>query len=268
MRILRAVTAAASLVAVLATSQVSHAPTAQATTPASLKACTRITATTSNDRLSNGLYTLAVYTSSMEVVQYVRMYGGEGDRYFATTTWNRSDPRQVTRASATYLALHCNGDLALRRADHSLIWHSNTANRGIVTATLSPWGNLLLKNAAGAVLWQSGTTAGALGPGAILPSEGMLATYGQLPNSTTRSTLTMQADGNLVLRRNSTVAWQTRTSVPGSVAGFSPTGHLFVRSPSGTLLWVSPGARTSYSVLDLDVIDQWYPTHRAVWGMA
>lgn len=248
------------------------APSASAATTSVLKACNLLRANTTTNTLQNGPYVLTVYSESVELRQAVPLFGSRGaDTYYAMPTWTRYNPNDYqTSTDKTYLALHCNGDLALRRANGTLLWHANTANRGITQLTLSPYGNLLLQNAAGTVIWQSATTRSALGPNMTLPSKGVLISTDYLPERSTRYTLTMEANGNLVYRAGSTVKWQSRTYVAGSIAGFSPTAHLFVRSPSGKLLWVSPGTSgTSYSAFDLGGagIIQVYPKLTWLWGL-
>src|SRR5688500_1449419 len=81
MRVVRTVTATAALVVALAAGHLGRPPVAQAATPDSLGACTKITAYTANDRLTQGLYTLTVYSASVQLTQYVRMFGSQGDRY-------------------------------------------------------------------------------------------------------------------------------------------------------------------------------------------
>ncbi|KGN37711.1 hypothetical protein [Knoellia subterranea] len=245
-----AAAALTTLVSLASALTLTTSPAAAAGT--SLPACNKITAHTTNDRLVNGNYSLIVTSDMLQIEEREWMNGPNGPDYWTTHTWFRDDPtgRYQSNTDKTYLALYCNGDLALRRANGYLLWHSNTANRGIVKATISQWGNLLLQNASGGVVWQSGTSRIGIPSGAILTSGSKLINRFGDQQGRPVQTLTMQADGNLVHRSGSTVKWQTNTRVPGSVAGLSPTARLFVRSPSGQLLWVSPcRAGTTYSTL-------------------
>lgn len=264
MQRIRRWTATATLAALTAAAGLALAPApAGAATTSTLAKCMKITADTTNDRLVNGKFSVVVNPDRVMIYEVETMYGPNGSETWTTGTWFRDDPtgRYQSNTDKSYLALHCNGDLALRRANGLLLWHSNTANRGIVKATISQWGNLLLLNSSGGVVWQSGTVSLAMPAGGILPSGAKLINRFGDQQGRPVQTLTMQPDGNLVHRSGSTVKWQSNTRVAGSVAGLSPTARVFVRSPQGTILWASPCSSGSrYSILwltneDLQVND-------------
>lgn len=274
-RLRRAVTAvAASLAlttAVAATAPASAAvpavPAVAATSSAVLKACYNVRALTENDRLVNGAFTLVVYSEAVNLDQSVLMYGYRGAEAYLSTTWSRTNPTPPsTSTDRTYLALHCNGDLALRRAGGTLLWHSNTGGRGIVRLALTSGGNLLLQNANGVTVWQAGTGRAAIAANSILPSNQKLTTDRYFESLGERHSLSMQTDGNLVYRVNGAVAWQTNTHVRGSYARLTTKAQLQVVSPAGTLLWSSRPTGTTYSVFDVPTIFQWWPTQKLVWG--
>ncbi|MFM6849281.1 MAG: hypothetical protein ACKOVB_09280 [Terrabacter sp.] len=190
-RLRRAVTAAlvslALTTAVAATAPASAAvpavpavlavPAVAATSSAVLKACYNVRALTENDRLVNGTFTLVVYSEAVNLEQSVMMYGYRGAEAYVSTTWSRTNPTPPSISTdRTYLALHCNGDLALRRAGGTLLWHSGTGGRGIVRLALTSGGNLLLQNANGVTVWQAGTGRGAIAANSILPSNQKLTT--------------------------------------------------------------------------------------------
>lgn len=262
---LRAVLGAVALCAATFVAPATVTTPAVAATSSTLPACQKLTAHTTNDRLVNGKFAVEVNSDFLQITETEPMWGSRGYDSWSTGTWFRDDPtgRYQSNTDRSYLALHCNGDLALRRSTGYLLWHSNTANRGIVRAQISQWGNLLLLNASGGVVWQSGTIATAMAAGAILPSGGKLVSRWGDHQGTPVQTLTMQPDGNLVHRSGTTVKWQSNTRVAGSVAGLSSTARLFVRSPQGKILWASacaPG--TSYSIAWL------HPTEVSItdWG--
>ena len=250
-----------------ASAAVPAAPSVAATSSAVLKACYNLRALTENDRLVNGAFTLVVYSEAVNLQQSVLMYGYRGAEAYLTTTWSRTNPTPPsTSTDRTYLALHCNGDLALRRAGGTLLWHSDTGGRGIVRLALASGGNLLLQNASGATVWQAGTGRGAIAANSILPSNQKLTTDKYFEALGERHSLSMQTDGNLVYRVNSTVSWQSNTHVKGSYARLTTKAQLQVVTPSGTLLWSSRPTGTTYSVLDVPTIYQWWPTQKLVWG--
>lgn len=246
---------AATILAALtfSTASLTLAPTsAGAVATSTLVKCTKITANTINDRLVNGRFSVVVSPDMVTIDESEPMNGPNGPDNWSTSTWFRNDPtgKYQSNTDKSYLALFCNGDLVLRRANGLVLWHSNTANRGAVKATISPAGNLLLLNASGGLVWQSATVSTALPAGKTLASGGKLINrYGDQQGRPVQ-TLTMQPDGNLVHRSGSKVVWQSNTHVPGSVAGLSPTARVFVRSPQGKLLWYTPCASgSSYSIL-------------------
>lgn len=98
--------------------------------PSSLKACQNLRAGTFNNMLLNGRFTLEVYRGTVEINHSVPINGPRPDVYLSHS-WLQMDYRaNQPVGDATYLAFYCNGDLALRHENGSLIWHSNTAGRG------------------------------------------------------------------------------------------------------------------------------------------
>ena len=73
--------------------------------------------------------------------------------------------------------MYCNGDLSLRSQNGALIWHSNTAGKGVVRLALSNGGNQLLQNAKGGVVWQSASGRAGMAANSILPNNTKLAGY-------------------------------------------------------------------------------------------
>ncbi|WP_353951736.1 hypothetical protein V6K52_19260 [Knoellia sp. S7-12] len=254
MQRIRRWTAAAALVALTSSAAgLTLAPTsAAAAATSTLAKCTKITAETTNDRLVNGKFSVVVSPGMVAIYEAEPMNGPNGPDTWSTSTWFRDDTtgRFQSNTDKSYLALFCNGDLVLRRANGLVLWRSNTANRGVVKATISPFGNLLLLNSSGGLVWQSATVSAALPAGKTLASGSKLINrYGDQQGRPVQ-TLTMQPDGNLVHRSGSTIKWQSNTHVPGSFAGLSATARVYVKSPQGKLLWYSPcPSGSSYSIL-------------------
>ncbi|XP_022931552.1 epidermis-specific secreted glycoprotein EP1-like [Cucurbita moschata] len=67
--------------------------------------------------------------------------------------WEANRGRPV-RENATF-SLSANGNLVLAEADGTVVWQSNTANKGVVGFELLPSGNMVLLDSNGKFLWQS-----------------------------------------------------------------------------------------------------------------
>ena len=220
-----------------------------------LKACYNLGALTSHDRLFSGPYTLTVFPEQVELTQDV-VFSGELSVGYVALNWMKSNPNPPARATdQTYLALHCNGDLALRRSNGTLLWHSNTANRGASRLALTTGGNLLLLNEAGTVVWQAGTGSSTLPANSILPSNRKLTSDRNVEAFGVRDSLSMQTDGNLVYRKNAKVVWQSNTHVQGSRAGLTTRGQLAVITPDGRYIWSSRPTGSRHSVLDIGMAE-------------
>ena len=237
-----------------------------------LDACSVLRAETSNDRLVNGAYELSVGSGIVSLRQSIPMSGSRGRDSFSTTTWFRDDPSGATQAlphDRSSLALYCNGDLALRSAAGRLLWHTNTANRGVVRLALTSTGTLLLQNRAGGIVWHSGSGSVGMPANSLLRSNTRLVNRAGEQYGDPVQTLAMQTDGNLVYRRGSRVVWQSGTRVPGSYAALTTKAQLLVLAPGGRVLYVAGRTGTSYSVLmvfngELRV-DQFTPSYTTLW---
>ncbi|GAA2033122.1 hypothetical protein GCM10009740_24310 [Terrabacter terrae] len=216
-----------------------------------LKACHNLRALTSNDRLINGPYTLSVFSEYVQLSQNV-VFPGEQSVGYEAINWTRTNPRMpATATDQTLLALYCNGDLAIRRSNGTVLWHSNTANRGVTRLALTSGGNLLLLTAGGAVVWQAGTGSSTMPANSILPSNRKLTSDRNVEGWGVRDSLSMQTDGNLVYRQNVKVVWQSNTHVPGSRAGLTTRGQLAVITPDGRYIWMSRSVGSRHSLLDV-----------------
>ncbi|WOL02090.1 hypothetical protein Cni_G10809 [Canna indica] len=67
--------------------------------------------------------------------------------------WEANRGRPVGE-NATF-SLLANGNLVLAEADGSIVWSTNTANKGVVGLNLLPTGNVVLYDAKGRFVWQS-----------------------------------------------------------------------------------------------------------------
>ena len=64
-------------------------------------------------------------------------------------------------------------------------------------------------------------------------------------------TLTMQADGNLVLRSGDETAWESGTAVPGSTLVAQADGNMVIRAPGGQPVWATGTAAVVPARLEL-----------------
>ncbi|KAK9713791.1 hypothetical protein RND81_06G051600 [Saponaria officinalis] len=67
--------------------------------------------------------------------------------------WSATTTAAITTGAT--VQLHPSGDLQLTSSTGSLLWHSNTPNKGITHATLDDTGNFMLLNKSNNVLWES-----------------------------------------------------------------------------------------------------------------
>ena len=79
---------------------------------------------------------------------------------------------------------------------------------------------------------------------ALTPGQELTSTDG-------RHTLTMQADGNLVLRSGDETAWESGTAVPGSTLRAQDDGNMVIRDPGGDPVWASGTAGVAPARLEL-----------------
>lgn len=240
-------------------------PAAAATGGSSIAACGYLKAHTAKNSLTNGQFELDVSSNNVSIWQTVIVTGPKGSDSYSIGTWFRDGPGPVDR-DQTIFSLYCNGDLVLKRANGAVLWHSNTAGKGIRKASLSPYGNLLLTNAAGRVVWQSGTGSVVIPAGTILrPGSGLVSMYGDQQGAG-RIVLKVQPDGNVVVRNSGRFVWQTGTHVAGSSLHFTTSAQLQVVSPQGKVLWTTRERGSSYSVFEPIHIWDLTAKNGPLWG--
>lgn len=239
-RILAVIAAFASVLAVSVAARPAVASTPE---PNTLYAGHSLVAGTPRDHLTsaNGRFQLSVFSRYLELDENVPLPHG-GTRTF--TGWDRQDPsgRNIGGHDHSLLAVTRHGNLVLRTNHGRVLWTSGTAgsgshNRLVLTRT----GNVVMYTRANRVVWASHTTSLALASGERLRSGTSMKLQpllGAKPHLVRR--LTMQTDGNLVLRCGRQVTWSTHTSVHGSYLSMED-GSLVVRGPHGKWLW---GSRT------------------------
>ena len=153
------------------------------------------------------------------------------------TTWTRAK----RGSSDAYAVLRADGNFVLYGRPGHAIWSTHTAGTGADNRlVMRDDGNLVMYTAKNRVVWQSGSSRGTLVSGESLqPGQVLKNVYveGLAP-----TVLTMQKDGNLVLRYQGVVLWASNTLAAGSSLLMRPTGNLVIRR-GGRVFWESQTAR-------------------------
>lgn len=160
------------------------------------------------------------------------------------------------------LVMEADGDLVESIVGGRALWSSNTTGNVGAHAVMQPGGNLVIYDSAGAAVWSS-NSSGTGCPVLAIQDDGNVVVYSPraiwathrvqsrmrsgdvlrpgwsiyAPNEKFR--LTMQADGNLVLRDGAGKAlWASATQGhPGAYAVLKHDGNLVVYPPVGAALW-------------------------------
>ncbi len=140
-----------------------------------------------------------------------------------------------------YAILRRNGNFVLLSRPGVAIWSTHTAGTGSNNRlVMQDDGNLVMYTAHGRAVWSSGTHAEVLSSGdRLLPGQRLTNVYS---HSDPPTTLTMQRDGDLVLRFHGAVVWASNTSVHGSHLLMQPDGDLVIEH-GGHPLWRSHTGR-------------------------
>ncbi|MFF1822615.1 hypothetical protein ACFVWG_35260 [Kribbella sp. NPDC058245] len=188
--------------------------------------------------VANGPASFEVSTSAF-LVSYNGILNGPGRLQFGDRCWLVIHTIHPSLTNA-YTDLTPAGDFRLIGPGVGVLWHSNTAGLGGKHLMLTRDANLILTTASGKVVWQSTSSQCWLNANSVLASKQSLRS-GWTKNTTPKPwlVLTVQANGNLVLRYGSTIVWQVRPNVPGAYLRFTADGELILRSPSGQALWRS-----------------------------
>jgi len=149
---------------------------------------------------------------------------------------------------ATHAQMKAGGNLVLL-GHRATVWEAKTGGHRGARLVVQDDGNLVVYGADNSVLWQSATvTEWAAAKGDRLRATEALFPGASLTAKTRPLTLTLQADGNLVLAREGVPVWASDTagkSVTSAV--MQEDGNLVLHGPDGTV-WASstagtPGAR-------------------------
>ena len=131
-----------------------------------------------------------------------------------------------------YAQVQKNGYLQIYSRSGRLLWSRWIGGTGSVLYVQNN-GNVVGKNAAKKVIWQTNTLAFELDAGsALLSGQALYGPGGEI--------LRMGTDGNLALRRGSTIIWQTSTTGnKGARLALNGDGNLVLYSRSNRILWNS-----------------------------
>ena len=177
-------------------------------------------------------FQLFLFDDGQLTLQNEIQYRGAGSQSYPT--WTPYWPRKMTPGAR--LCMSTSGDLVLSKHGTTL-WHTKTSGRAKGgKAQLTDGGRFVVRTSTGRVVWSSDTTAVLLRAGDRLMSGSTLVNRTH-PGSTTR--LTMSTSGDLVLMRNHTVVWHTKTHARGSHLTVTSAGHMSVITSTGYVVWRS-----------------------------
>jgi len=149
---------------------------------------------------------------------------------------------QAGRATPqAYAVLRSNGNFVLYSQPGVVMWSTHTAGTGSDNRlVMKNDGDLVMYTAGGREVWSSGTHAEVLSSGdSLRPGQRLTNVYSHTDPPTT---LSMQRDGDLVLRFHGAVVWASNTTVPGSHLQMRADGDLVIRH-GGRTLWRSATGR-------------------------
>ncbi|KAJ4726441.1 Epidermis-specific secreted glycoprotein EP1 [Melia azedarach] len=98
-------------------------------------------------------FQLAFYNTTPNAYTLALRLGLQRQEPLYRWVWEANRGKPV-RENATF-SLGTDGNLALAEADRTIVWQSNTANKGVVGFKLLSNGNMVLYNAKGDFIWQS-----------------------------------------------------------------------------------------------------------------
>ncbi|WP_052691852.1 PQQ-binding-like beta-propeller repeat protein [Teredinibacter purpureus] len=131
----------------------------------------------------------------------------------------------------TYFTMQGNGNLVQYNLESQAIWSTGTGGNSGAKLVLEDDGNLVIYDSNNNEIWalETNKLTGRLNPGQKLTSEN------------NKYILTMQLDGNVVLRRTSDgkALWSTATNVGKAFLSMQNDGNLVVYRTNGTALWAS-----------------------------
>ena len=192
-------------------------------------------------RSANGAYQLTLYLNTNA------SGGGAGGLELDESAvdvsgalWTHTGPL----TSQAYAEMQTDGNFVLYTKPGVALWSTHTAGSGTNNRlALRNDGNLVMYTDTGRVVWETHTHQELLGPGQKLTAGQSLSNV--YSPSYPSTALTMQADGELVVRYHGAEVWDSNTTVPNSYLEMGADGIATIYSPAGQTLWTSRGPRVS-----------------------
>ncbi|ESR55751.1 EP1-like glycoprotein 4 [Citrus sinensis] len=101
----------------------------------------------------NDLFNLGFYNTTPNAYTLALLFGSMDRKTVFRWVWEANRGKPV-RANAV-LSFGTDGNLVLAEADGTVVWQSNTANKGVVRFELLSSGNMVLRDSKGKFIWQS-----------------------------------------------------------------------------------------------------------------
>lgn len=156
----------------------------------------------------------------------------QGDGNLVLHEGGRVEWNSRTSGRGNYLEMDAAGNVGVYTVARRVLWSTRTSGSTNLLLVQND-GNLSVRRPTGAVVWNLGTRAAEIGAGSALRA-------GQFLTGKGGETLTMQADGNLVLRRGAAAIWYTRTyGHGGAFTSLNPDGNVVVYAADRRALWSS-----------------------------
>lgn len=149
--------------------------------------------------------------------------------------------QSYTKGTNSKFVPQLDGNLVIYSASGQSVWQTYTQGQGGARLSMQDDGNLVFYRSNGTAAYRSNTFSAALVAGEDLQSGHYLSNNGFLA--------VMQTDGNFVIRKGSTVSWQTQTNIPGSIAGMQGDGNFVVRNGSNVRWQSATSGRQGARVL-------------------
>jgi cell wall-associated NlpC family hydrolase len=188
--------------------------------------------------LASGHKLLAGQSITSAHDNYVALMQTDGNfvMYGQSASWSS----QTNGNPGAWANMQSDGNLVVYSAAGLALWSSHTYGKGVANLVVTDSNNLAVLSPSSAVYWQTApkvtSAAGAAatpitGAGSATLQAGHTLLSGQALKMSTAYTLTMQTDGNLVLRSASKVLWATNTfGHPGSWLAMQGDGNVVIYS--------------------------------------
>ena len=168
----------------------------------------------------------------------------EAEPNFGAVYWSPVAPLPPVMGGTSTLSLQSDGNLVFRDTNRKAMWQSATRGQGAQTLNLQSDGNLVLRDGGGRAVWATYTPLLYLRPGQVLEPGGRFGTNAVMKYFPTvvrvpSSVLYLRPDGNLQIVSEGKLGWSSNTHVAGSRLTMQTDGNLVLRAPDGHAVWAS-----------------------------